>query len=39
MLILDLGIGNVGSVANMLKRLGREAVVSKEWRDIKQADT
>ena len=38
-LILDIGIGNVGSVANMIKRCGREVVISKEWRDIKQADT
>jgi glutamine amidotransferase len=36
--IADYGMGNLGSVANMLKRIGVDAVVSSNVEDIERAD-
>jgi glutamine amidotransferase len=36
--VVDLGIGNVGSIANMLRRAGAEAVVTRDPHTIATAD-
>jgi glutamine amidotransferase len=36
--IIDYGIGNLGSIANMLKQIGAQAEVSAEPKQIEQAD-
>lgn len=36
--IIDYGLGNLGSMANMLKKIGAAAVVSSDPMDIKKAD-
>lgn len=36
--IVDYGMGNVGSILNMLQRLGHRAEVCKSLRDIREAD-
>lgn len=36
--IIDYGMGNVGSIANMLKKLGEEAIISNKIDDIKASD-
>ncbi len=36
--IIDYGMGNLGSIANMLKQIGAEAVVSADLKQIEQAD-
>ena len=36
--IIDYGMGNLGSIANMLKKVGAEAVVSSEAAVIERAD-
>jgi len=36
--ILDYGMGNVGSIVNMLKKLGHKSVVSNDTKTIKEAD-
>lgn len=36
--VIDYGIGNLGSIANMLKKIGTEAVVSSELTVINRAD-
>lgn len=36
--VIDYGVGNVGSVLNVLKRIGKEAVVSGREEDIASAD-
>jgi glutamine amidotransferase len=36
--VVDYGIGNLGSIANMLKKVGARAVVSSEIAHIEQAD-
>lgn len=36
--VIDYGMGNLGSIANMLKKIGAEAVVSSEAPVIEQAD-
>lgn len=38
MVIVDYGVGNVGSVLNILKRIGADAVVSGHQEDIASAD-
>lgn len=38
LLIVDYGLGNVGSIANMLKRLGHEARISGDVADVARAD-
>lgn len=35
--IIDYGIGNIGSIANMLKKIGEEAVITAERQKIKEA--
>ncbi len=37
-IIINCGMGNLGSIANMLKKVGVEAVVSSEAVVIEQAD-
>lgn len=37
LVIVDYGIGNVGSIANMLKRIGVAAITSSRDRDIERA--
>jgi glutamine amidotransferase len=36
--IVDYGMGNLGSIRNMLKRIGAESVVSSSPRDMEKAD-
>jgi glutamine amidotransferase len=36
--IIDYGIGNIGSIANMLKRIGAESIISAQKQDILAAD-
>ncbi|MBI1978602.1 MAG: imidazole glycerol phosphate synthase subunit HisH [Candidatus Aenigmarchaeota archaeon] len=36
--IINCGVGNVGSVKNMLKKIGHESVISAEISDIEKAD-
>jgi imidazole glycerol-phosphate synthase subunit HisH len=36
--IIDYGMGNVGSIANMLKKIGREALVTSDHNLIRKAD-
>jgi len=36
--ILDYGMGNLGSIANMLKRIGAEAIISSSVAEIERAD-
>ena len=36
--IVDYGMGNLGSIANMLKRVGAEAVISSNAATIERAD-
>jgi len=36
--IVDYGLGNLGSIANMLKKIGASAVISGEAETIKQAE-
>ena len=36
--IINCGVGNVGSVKNMLKKIGEEAIISAEISDIEKAD-
>lgn len=36
--IVNYGMGNLGSILNMLKKIGAEAVISSEIHDIKKAD-
>ncbi len=36
--IIDYGIGNLGSILNMLKRIGADAIVSSDKSDIESAD-
>lgn len=36
--IIDYGMGNVGSISNMIKYLGAKAIVSNEYNVIKSAD-
>ena len=35
--VVDYGMGNVGSIANMLKRVGADALVSSQAHDIERA--
>ncbi|MCT4665858.1 MAG: imidazole glycerol phosphate synthase subunit HisH [Flavobacteriales bacterium] len=35
--ILDIGIGNMNSIRNMIKKIGYQAIISKEIEDIKTA--
>lgn len=35
--IVDYGIGNLGSIRNMLRKIGAEAVISSDFETIKQA--
>ena len=37
-IIIDYGMGNVGSIANMLKKIGREALVTSDHNQIRNAD-
>lgn len=37
MVIVDYGMGNLGSIRNMLKRIGREAVISSDGSEIRKA--
>ena len=36
--IVDYGMGNLGSIRNMLKRIGIEALVSSNHQEINRAD-
>jgi glutamine amidotransferase len=36
--IIDYGVGNLGSIANMLKKVGAEAMISSNVSDIEKAD-
>lgn len=36
--VVDYGMGNVGSIANMLKRVGADALVSSQAHDIEKAE-
>jgi len=36
--VVDYGMGNVGSIANMLRKVGADAVVSSQARDLETAD-
>lgn len=36
--IVDYGLGNVGSIANMLKRIGAEVIISSKDEEIHRAD-
>lgn len=36
--IIDYGIGNLGSIKNMLRKIGKEAKISSDAEDIKSAD-
>ena len=36
--IIDYGMGNVGSIVNMLKKIGTEATITSSRADIQQAD-
>ena len=36
--VVDYGMGNVGSIANMLKRVGADALVSSQAHDIERAE-
>lgn len=36
--IVDYGMGNVGSIANMIKKVGGKAIVSSDPEEIKNAD-
>jgi len=36
--VVDYGIGNLGSIANMFKKIGSEAIVSSEISTIEEAD-
>lgn len=37
-MIVDYGVGNVGAVANMIRRVGGEAAVSRDTAEIRAAD-
>ncbi len=37
-LIIDYGVGNIGSIANMLKRLGTNSMISARKEDIQKAE-
>lgn len=37
-LIIDYGMGNCGSILNMLKKIGVQAIVSSEYEDVKNAN-
>ncbi|MCP4218980.1 MAG: imidazole glycerol phosphate synthase subunit HisH [bacterium] len=36
--IIDYGMGNLGSIKNMFKKIGTEAIISSEAKDIEQAE-
>jgi len=36
--IIDYGLGNLGSIKNMLKKIGSEAIVSSSISDIERAE-
>lgn len=36
--IIDYGVGNLGSIANMLSRIGTEAIITSEKQDIEKAE-
>jgi imidazole glycerol-phosphate synthase subunit HisH len=36
--IIDYGVGNIGSIANMLKRLDEPAIISADPKEIEKAD-
>ena len=36
--IIDYGMGNLGSIENMLKRIGAAAMISSNINDIQQAE-
>lgn len=36
--IIDYGVGNIGSILNMLKKLGSQAMISSSIEDIEKAD-
>ena len=36
--IVDYGVGNIGSILNMLKKIGTQAKISSSVQDIEQAD-
>lgn len=36
--IIDYGVGNLGSIANMLKKIGAQAIVSSKATEIEKAD-
>jgi imidazole glycerol-phosphate synthase subunit HisH len=38
LIIVDYGVGNLGSIPNMLKRLGERAVISSDPSEVKAAD-
>lgn len=38
LVIIDCGMGNLGSVANMLKKVGAEAIISSNISDIEKAE-
>lgn len=38
LVIVDYGVGNVGSIKNMLKRIGSESIISSNIEEIKKAD-
>ena len=36
--VIDYGMGNVGSILNMLKKIGAKAIISSKNEDIKMAN-
>ncbi len=36
--IIDYGMGNLGSIANMIKKIGENSIISSEIKDIENAD-
>jgi glutamine amidotransferase len=36
--VVDYGMGNLGSIANMLRKIGADAVISSTAADIRKAD-
>ena len=36
--IIDLGIGNLGSIKNMLKKVGYDSTISNQYEEIKNAN-
>ena len=36
--IIDYGMGNIGSIQNMLKYLGADSIVTSDKKEIKNAD-